>query len=87
MKADRTIARQRLTTHDSKAQVLAFVLRHVESNGYSPTIRSTATAIGVSTSRAAQLFGALITEGVVGHSPGMARTFTVDRKAAARYLS
>ncbi len=87
MKSNRSPARERLTADERKAQVVTYVLRHVEFNGYSPTIRSTAKAIGVSTSRAAQLFDALIAEAVVDHSPGMARTFTVDRVAAARYLS
>jgi len=75
-----------LTAHERKRQVLAFVLRHVQANGYPPTIRGTAKGIGVSTTRAQQLFEALVEEGIVGHKPGMARTYTVDRDAAARYL-
>ncbi len=86
MKTSGTKPLQRLAAHERKAQVLEFVLRHVAERGFAPTIRGTAKGIGVSTTRAAQLVDELVTEGVVGHVPGMARTFTVDRTAAARYL-
>jgi SOS-response transcriptional repressor LexA len=86
MKTKRTTTREKLPAHERKRQVLEFVLRHVEANGFPPTIRGTGTGIGVSTTRAAQLFEALVEEGIVGRKPGMARTFTVDRGAAARYL-
>jgi SOS-response transcriptional repressor LexA len=86
LKTKRTTTREWLTAHERKGQVLAFVLRHVQANGYPPTIRGTAKGIGVSTTRAQQLFEALVEEGIVGHKPGMARTYTVDRDAAARYL-
>ena len=54
---------------------------------YPPTIRGTAKGIGVSTARAKQLLDALVAEGIVGHVPGAARTFTVNRTAASRYLA
>jgi SOS-response transcriptional repressor LexA len=78
--------RQRLTAHERMAQMLEFILRHVEERGFAPTIRGMAQGIGVSATRAAQLVDKLVAEGIVRHVPGMARTLTVDRAAAARYL-
>ena len=78
--------RQRLAVHDRKAQLLEFILAHFEERGFAPTIRGMAQGIGVSATRAAQLVDKLVAEGIVRHVPGMARTLTVDRAAAARSL-
>lgn len=86
MKTKRTTRAQPSPTHERKRQVLEFILRHVADRGFAPTIRSTGQGIGVSTTRAAQLVARLVEEGIVGHVPGQARTMTVDRTAAARYL-
>jgi predicted transcriptional regulator len=79
-------SRQRHTTADRKAQVLAFILRHVDDRHYAPTMREIASGIGISLGRVQQVYEELVADGVIDRAEGRARAYVVDRKAAARYV-
>ena len=79
--------RPHLTTADRKAQVLTFILRHVDDRRYAPTMRELASGIGISLGRVQQVYEALVADGVIDRAEGLARAYVVDRKAAARFLS
>ena len=78
---------QRHTMLDRKAQVLTFIIRHVDDRRYAPTIREIASGIGISLGRVQQVYEALVADGLIDRAEGRARAYVVDRKAATRFLT
>lgn len=73
-------------TFDRLRQVIEKIIGDTDANGYPPTVREIARELGVCVARVQQLLELLMAAGIVSNRPGMARTLTVDRAAAARLI-
>lgn len=76
----------RLTLAERKAQVLGFIIDHVEERTYPPSMREIASTVGISLTRVQQVYEALVAEGVIDRKVRAARAYVVNLTAAARYV-
>lgn len=67
-----------------QAQLVATIESLTAKNGYAPSLRETAVAMGLSFGRVAQLVRSTSIKGAVTYAPGVARSLRTTRPAPSK---